>query len=123
MQSETSASALDRGTKQSPLTPAGLSNRKKGYLIGADSALGGMAEQTALSSYNSQMHHKHKSIDEVKMKIDHQIRHQKDPMHAITARNPQSSNNTFHNEADAGANGHKHQVGFGPHAGREYQKN
>ena len=44
-------------------------------------------------------------------------------MHAITARNPQSSNNTFHNEADAGANGHKHQVGFGPHAGREYQKN
>ena len=53
MQSEASASALDRGTKQSPLTPAGLSNRKKGYLVGADSALGGMPEQTALSSYNS----------------------------------------------------------------------
>ena len=60
------------GGKPSPLTPVAITNRKKAALVSiTDGHAGGeMSNELHGAAYYSQMNHKHKSIDEVKLKVN-----------------------------------------------------
>lgn len=72
------AGTWQRSAKQSPLTPVQVTNRKKGQLQGGnENSMGDMTPSynpTYHSQQNSQMTTKHRSIDEVKMMVNNQIR-------------------------------------------------
>jgi hypothetical protein len=72
------------GAKQGPLTPVNISDRKANGLQVPDTSVGHMTD-VPLQSYQSQLNHKHRSIDETKIMAavnNPQLRTNMDIMHA-----------------------------------------
>lgn len=65
------------GGKPSPLTPVGITNRKKAALVSITDGNSGVAPGADLDgpNYYSQMKDKHKSIDEAKLKVNRGANH------------------------------------------------
>ena len=81
--------------KHGPLTPVGLTDRKAaGGLHVPDTSVGGMTD-VPLPSYQSQLNHKHRSIDEAKVMAAVNHTQLRSNMEILKTRHKQSSNQTF----------------------------